>query len=95
MRPFQHRGNILGVFAQHRVAANLLMIIMILSGVWALNRLNTQFFPDFTLETINIRVVWRGASAEDIARMSHAHPTFAEAIKEAALDATEKRAIHM
>ncbi|MFN4076277.1 MAG: dihydrolipoyl dehydrogenase [Cloacibacterium sp.] len=35
------------------------------------------------------------ASAEDIARMSHAHPTFAEAIKEAALDATGKRAIHM
>ena len=34
------------------------------------------------------------ASAEDISRMSHAHPTFAEAIKEAALDATEKRAIH-
>jgi dihydrolipoamide dehydrogenase len=25
------------------------------------------------------------ASAEDISRMSHAHPTFAEAIKEAAL----------
>ncbi len=35
------------------------------------------------------------SSAEDIARMSHAHPTFAEAIKEAALDATGKIAIHM
>ncbi len=35
------------------------------------------------------------ASAEDIARMSHAHPTFAEAIKEAALDATGRIAIHM
>ena len=35
------------------------------------------------------------ASAEDVARMSHAHPTFAEAIKEAALDATGKIAIHM
>lgn len=34
------------------------------------------------------------ASAEDIARMSHAHPTFAEAMKEAALDATAKRSIH-
>ncbi|MDK7374536.1 MULTISPECIES: dihydrolipoyl dehydrogenase [Weeksella] len=34
------------------------------------------------------------ASAEDIARMSHAHPTFAEAIKEAALAATDNRAIH-
>lgn len=35
------------------------------------------------------------ASAEDIARMSHAHPTFAEAIKEAALAATEDRALHI
>lgn len=35
------------------------------------------------------------ASAEDIARMSHAHPSYAEAIKEAALDATGKIAIHM
>lgn len=35
------------------------------------------------------------ASAEDIARMSHAHPTYAEAVKEAALAATDNRSIHM
>jgi dihydrolipoamide dehydrogenase len=35
------------------------------------------------------------ASAEDISRTSHAHPTFAEAIKEAALAATENRALHV
>jgi len=35
------------------------------------------------------------ASAEDIARMSHAHPTYAEGVKEAALAATANRAIHM
>jgi dihydrolipoamide dehydrogenase len=35
------------------------------------------------------------ASAEDIARMSHGHPTYTEAIKEAALDATDKRALHV
>jgi dihydrolipoamide dehydrogenase len=35
------------------------------------------------------------ASAEDIARMSHSHPTYAEAIKEAALAATENRALHI
>ena len=35
------------------------------------------------------------ASAEDIARMSHAHPTYAEAIKEAMLDATGKRSLHI
>ncbi|WP_396158790.1 dihydrolipoyl dehydrogenase [Flavobacterium sp.] len=35
------------------------------------------------------------ASAEDISRMSHAHPTFAEAIKEAALAATDNRPLHV
>ena len=35
------------------------------------------------------------ASAEDLARISHAHPTFAEAVKEAALDATAKRPLHL
>src|SRR5690554_350274 len=35
------------------------------------------------------------ASAEDIARMSHAHPTYAEAVKEAALAATENRPLHI
>ena len=34
-----------------------------------------------------------GASAEDIARTCHAHPTFSEAVKEAALS-VDKRAIH-
>ena len=34
------------------------------------------------------------ASAEDVSRMSHAHPTYTEAIKEACLAATEDRAIH-
>lgn len=35
------------------------------------------------------------ASAEDISRMSHAHPTYAEAVKEAALAATANRALHV
>jgi dihydrolipoyl dehydrogenase len=35
------------------------------------------------------------ASAEDIARMSHAHPTYTEALKEACLAATANRAIHV
>ena len=34
------------------------------------------------------------ASAEDVARMSHAHPTFTEAFREACLDATDNRSIH-
>jgi dihydrolipoamide dehydrogenase len=35
------------------------------------------------------------ASAEDLSRMSHSHPTYAEAMKEAALAATDNRALHI
>jgi dihydrolipoamide dehydrogenase len=35
------------------------------------------------------------ASAEDIARICHPHPTYSEGVKEAALAATENRALHV
>ncbi len=35
------------------------------------------------------------ASAEDVSRMSHAHPTYTESMREACLAATENRAIHI
>lgn len=66
--PFQHRNDFIGVFAQHKVAANLLMVIMLLAGVWGLSNLNVQFFPNFEVEMVNVRTVWSGASAEDVER---------------------------
>ena len=63
---FHHKQDLIGIFAQHRVAANLLMIMMILAGSWALAKLNTQFFPTFELEIVTVRTVWSGASAEDV-----------------------------
>ncbi len=56
----------IAIFAQHKVAANLLMLIMILAGLTSLSRLNTQFFPTFALDVVTVRVEWRGASAEDV-----------------------------
>ena len=59
-------NSLLGVFARHRVAANLLMTMMILSGVIALQKLNVQFFPNFELDIISISTTWSGANSEDI-----------------------------
>ncbi|MEN8216471.1 MAG: efflux RND transporter permease subunit [Pseudomonadota bacterium] len=58
--------NLLELFARHRVAPNLLMVLMILAGLWGLLKLNVQFFPNFTRDVIMVKVVWTGASAEDI-----------------------------
>ena len=64
--PMKHKADLIGLFAHHKVAANLLMVIMLLAGAFALDRLNVQFFPTFELEVVTVRVVWTGASAEDI-----------------------------
>jgi len=56
----------IGLFAQHKVASNLLMLMMLIAGLYSLSKMNTQFFPTFTIDKITVQIEWRGASAEDI-----------------------------
>lgn len=57
---------LIGVFARHKVAANLLMLLMLMLGVVALFKLNVQFFPNFNLDYAQVRIVWPGANAQDV-----------------------------
>ncbi len=54
------------MFARHPVAANLLMAVLIILGSYSLMKLNRQFFPNFALDYVSVRVIWPGASAEDV-----------------------------
>ena len=60
------RTDLLGTFVHHPVAANLFMLILMLAGFFAVGRLNVQFFPNFNLDFVTVRVEWRGAAAEDV-----------------------------
>jgi multidrug efflux pump subunit AcrB len=60
------RQDLLGTFVHHPVAANLFMLILMLAGLFAVSKLNVQFFPNFNLDVVNVRVEWRGAAAEDV-----------------------------
>ena len=62
----KHREDLLGIFARHPVAANLLMLVMLLAGAWGVAGLNVQFFPNFEVEVVTVRTVWIGAPAEDV-----------------------------
>lgn len=53
-------------FATHRTASNGIMFLIILVGLWSMNNLNRQFFPDFEFNSVSISVGWNGASAEDV-----------------------------
>src|SRR5690554_4639272 len=44
------------------------MLVMLLGGALALTRMNIQFFPTFALDVVSVRVIWSGASAEDVER---------------------------
>ena len=54
------------LFVRHRNAANLLMALIFVAGVYALSKLNTQFFPDFGVDIISIQVDWPQASTGDV-----------------------------
>lgn len=53
-------------FVRHPNAANLVMLLMILFGIYAIAKINTQFFPTVDRPTITVSIAWPGASAEDI-----------------------------
>ncbi len=59
-------NSIMEAFAKHRIAPNAVMFIVIFLGLVALDRLNTQFLPDFNLNIVRVSTPWEGASAEDV-----------------------------
>lgn len=62
-------NSIINMFANHKVASNLVMIMMILSGLWAADRINTQLDPSAEFPVIVIQATWPGASAEDLEQL--------------------------
>lgn len=61
-----HKNNLVSIFVRHSTAANLLMAIMVMMGLYAISKINVQFFPSVQVPVINVTVHWPGASAEDV-----------------------------
>jgi multidrug efflux pump subunit AcrB len=62
----EERKGVLGWFASNHVAANLLMLLIIASGLLAIFSSKLEVFPELSLDMINITVPYRGASPEDV-----------------------------
>jgi len=63
--PARRRG-LVSLIARHPTAANLILLLMVLFGIYAIARINTQFFPTLETKAVNLTVQWPGASAEDV-----------------------------
>jgi len=54
-------------FARNHVAANLLLITILIAGLFSLsNRIPLEVFPSFATDRINVNVSLRGATPEDV-----------------------------
>lgn len=53
-------------FAGHPTAANLLMVLLLTAGAFALPQLLRETFPDFTVDAVEVSVPYPGASAETV-----------------------------
>ena len=62
----QDEDTLIGRVARHPVAPNVLMLILIVAGLWAVTQMNVRFFPKFDIQFVLVTVPWPGASAEDV-----------------------------
>ncbi|MEM6324345.1 MAG: efflux RND transporter permease subunit [Pseudomonadota bacterium] len=65
---FSRVGGILSYFTRHRTAANLLLVVLVISGLFAFPQMRAQFFPDVVVDEVTVSVTWDGAGAEDVDR---------------------------
>ena len=56
-------------FVEHRLAANLGMVLMILAGVWAIAQITVRLNPAQEMPWVYANIAWRGASAEDVEKL--------------------------
>ena len=52
--------------AQHSIAANLLMILLIGGGIWSAFNIQKEVFPQFDLDVVNVSVTYPGAAPTEV-----------------------------
>ncbi|MBN1796569.1 MAG: efflux RND transporter permease subunit [Sedimentisphaerales bacterium] len=60
------KKGLLGWFASNHVAANLLMLFIVVSGLLSLFSITMEVFPDLSIDMITVTVPYLGASPEDV-----------------------------
>ena len=53
-------------FTRHPTAGNLLMLLLMVVGITSLPSLKRETFPDFAPQNIEVRIIYPGASTEDV-----------------------------
>lgn len=63
--PPRDRGPI-AVMARNHIAANLLMLVFIVGGIWTMATIQKEVFPQFQLDIVEVQVVYPGAAPAEV-----------------------------
>ena len=66
MRPIDTNSGVIAWFARNNVAANLLMWLLIVGGLFGAASVQKQVFPSFEINVINVRVPYLGAAPQEV-----------------------------
>lgn len=56
----------IGWMARNSIAANLLMVILLVGGIWTALTMQKETFPEFQLDIVNVRVGYPGAAPAEV-----------------------------
>jgi len=57
---------VVGWFARNPVASNLMLVFIMVAGAMSASTIKMEMFPEFSLETISVRVLYPGAAPEEV-----------------------------
>ncbi|HAW14881.1 MAG TPA: hypothetical protein DCW37_06730, partial [Cellvibrionales bacterium] len=63
---YDNQNDIVSWFARNHVAANLLMIFIIVIGLISLSKIQREFQPDLNIEIIQVLIAYPGAAPEEV-----------------------------
>ena len=66
MNSDQPKGGIIAWFAGNPVAANLLMLVIMVAGTFSALSIKKEIFPEFSLEMLNVTVPYRGGTPQEV-----------------------------
>lgn len=62
----QGRSGPIEYMANNPIAANLLMVILLLGGIWTMYTIQKEVFPEFQLDVVEVSVVYPGAAPAEV-----------------------------
>ena len=60
------KKGVISWFAQNGVAANLVMIVIIIGGLMTISGIKKEIFPEYAVDVVSVSVAYRGAAPEEV-----------------------------